>query len=65
MSGSAITSSGLKTKNNYTLRLAEVLGWSGDDGQKGALEFLRLRTAKELITAQSKLITAQVRWECP
>nr|WAP33820.1 alphaE1 [Bradysia odoriphaga] len=63
MSGTAITSSGLKSKNNYTLRLAEVLGWSGHDCQKGALEFLRLRTAKELIEAQPKLITEKERLE--
>lgn len=63
MSGSAITSSGLKTKNNYTLKLAEVLGWSGDDGEKGALDFLRLQSARELVQAQSKLITQKERSE--
>lgn len=61
MSGTAVTSSGLKSKNNYTLRLAEVLGWPGNNGEKGALEFLRLQTAKAIITAQERLITEKVR----
>lgn len=61
MSGTAVTSSGLKSKNNYTLRLAEVMGWSGNTSEKGALEFLRLQNAKELIMAQERLITEKVR----
>lgn len=60
MSGTAVTSFGLKSKNNYTLRLAEVMGWPGHNGEKGALEFLRLQNAKDLIKAQERLITDKV-----
>ncbi len=60
MSGTAVTSSGLKSKNNYTLRLAEVLGWSGGSDERDALNFLRQQPAKELIMAQEQLITKEV-----
>lgn len=60
MSGTAVASSGLISKHNYTLRLAEVLGWTGTNGEGGALEFLRLQTARELIMAQERLITEKV-----
>lgn len=60
MSGTAVTTSGLKSKNNYTLRLAEILGWSGSGEEKNALDFLRQQPAKELITAQARLVTKEV-----
>lgn len=60
MSGTAVTSSGLISKHNYTLRLAEVLGWPGDNSERGALDFLRLQPARELIMAQQRLITEKV-----
>lgn len=63
MSGTAVTSSGLKSKNNYTLRLAEVMGWSGKTDEKDALTFLRLQNAKNLIMAQERLITEKVCWK--
>ncbi|KAJ6633852.1 Esterase B1 [Pseudolycoriella hygida] len=61
MSGTAVTSSGLKSKNNYTLRLAEILGWSGSTDEKSALSFLRQQTAEALIMAQDRLIPEKER----
>lgn len=60
MSGTAVSTSGLKSSNNYTLRLAEVMGFNMKNGENAALEFLRLQNAKNIIRAQEKLITAKV-----
>lgn len=61
MSGTVVSLSGLKTKHNYILRIAEVMGWKGETDEKDALEFLRLQNANELIMAQDKLLTEKVQ----
>lgn len=46
-------------RNNLTERLAKSLGWDGSGGEKGILEVLENADAKELVTAESQLLTKE------
>lgn len=46
-------------RKNLTERLALSLGWDGKGGEKGILEVLENADAKELVTAESKLLTKE------
>lgn len=46
-------------RKNLTERLATSLGWDGQGGEQGILEVLENADAKELVTAESKLLTTE------
>ncbi|XP_037044487.1 esterase B1-like [Bradysia coprophila] len=63
MSGTAfIKAWPFAAKNNLTERLASSLGWDGKGGERGILEVLENADAKELVVAESKLLTTEERF---
>lgn len=58
MSGTSfIKSWPFAVRKDLTERLATSLGWDGNGGEKGILEVLENADAKELVVAESKLLT--------
>lgn len=49
-------------RNNLTERLATSLGWDGKGGEKGILEVLENADAKELVVAESQLLTTEEKF---
>lgn len=49
-------------RKDLTERLAKSLGWNGKGGEKGILEVLENADAKELVLAESQLLTNEDRY---
>lgn len=60
MSGTQYAPWALNTITDWTQRLAKKLGWHGEDGESGCLNFLRTVTPEKIVKAQTELLTPEV-----
>lgn len=58
-SGTALATYSNSSKRNWTLRLANSMGWDGIDGKIGIYDFLKSADAADIVKHQSELVTSE------